>query len=129
MLDEMSDKPRLIKPEKMGKPSGRSVFGGIYIGIKGKGDANTNEILYRALTDANISTEYEGKDYKGEPVDVWKVTSEFIKMFYKKQYDFNLRFVVYEEINSTFQLFTLLDPVMRKKAKQARYLKSLARKK
>ena len=54
----MKKRPRLIKPKKTGKPAGRLVFvGGIYIGIKNEGDANTNEILYRALTDANLSTE------------------------------------------------------------------------
>ncbi|HOX11022.1 MAG TPA: hypothetical protein P5323_03390 [Candidatus Moranbacteria bacterium] len=115
----MKRKPNLIKPHKPRKeyPPRKIQFGGIYIGIKNEGDANTNEILYRALTDASLSTEHERKEYKGKPVNVWKVSSSFVKMLYKKQHDFNLLFVVYEEINFTLQLFKFLDPIVRKKAK------------
>lgn len=108
--------------EKISKPAGTTAFGGIYIGIKDGGDANTNEILYKALTDANLSTEHERKEHKGEPVDVWNVPSSFIKMFYKKQHNFKLLFTVYEELNHTLQLFKLLDPVIRKKAKQTKLI-------
>lgn len=123
----MEKKPRLIKPKKIGKSAGVTVFGGIYIGIKEAGDANTNEILYRALTDAALSTEHERKEYEGKPVDVWNVPSSFVKMLYKKQHNFKLLFSVYEELNSTLQLFELLDPVVRKKAKQARSINKVGK--
>ncbi|HOW60698.1 MAG TPA: hypothetical protein P5548_00720 [Candidatus Moranbacteria bacterium] len=113
----------------MQRRSRKTVFGGIYIGIKGGGDANTNEILYKALVDANLSTEHERKEYKGTPINVWKVTSSFVKMLYKKQHNFNLLFVAYEEINYTLQIFKFLDPIVRKKAKQMKLAKECEKKK
>jgi hypothetical protein len=95
----------------------------LYIGIKGEGDANTNEILYEALTNANISTEHERKEYKGKPVYVWKVNYAFVKMFYREQYNFKLLFVVYMEIKSTLQIWPLFDPAIMKKAKREKWLK------
>lgn len=116
----MKEKPRLIKPKRTGKPAGRLVFvSGIYIGIKNEGDANTNEILYKAFTDGNIFPDLspERKYHRGNPVDVWNVGSAFVKMLYDKKEAYKLKFDVYIEINFTLQLFKLLDPVFRKKAK------------
>jgi hypothetical protein len=94
--------------------------GDVYIGIKGAGDANTNEILRNALTDANLSTEHEGKIYKDKWIEVWKVTTNFIKMFYRKQQNFDLMFDIYIENNYIMQLYPLLKPALQKKAKNER---------
>lgn len=97
--------------------------GDVYIGIKGAGDANTNEILHNALTDKNISTEHEGKYYNEELVYVWKVNPAFVKMLYRKQKNFNLLFDVYIENNYIMQIFRFLEPPLQKKAKQKRWPK------
>lgn len=97
--------------------------GGIYIGIKRKGDANTNEILHRALIRRGFSTEFEVKEYGGEKVEVWIVDSDFVNMLYPQEKDFILKFVVYMEIEYVFQEFCLIDPVTKKAAKHARILK------
>lgn len=118
----MEERPNLIKPHKTRKVRlpRKTQFGGFFIGIKNEGDANTNEILYRALEYASLSTEHERKEYRGKPVNVWNVPTSFIEMLYKKHHDFKLLFVVYEEINYTLQLFELLDPIVQKKAKIGR---------
>jgi hypothetical protein len=102
--------------------------GGIFIGIKGEGDANTNEILQRALIKRSFSTEVGGKDYKGKRVFVWEVDADFVNMLYVEEKDFILKFNVYIEIGYTLQIFNLLKPVIRKKARHGRYRKKYFKK-
>jgi len=99
--------------------------GDVYIGIKNKGEATTNERLYKALIAANISADPDPvrKEYNGEPIDVFLVTTDFVQMFYGKEKDFNLKFDVYIEKNYIMQLFPLLKPSIQKKAKQKKWLK------
>ena len=99
--------------------------GDVYIGIKNKGEATTNERLYKALIAANISADPDPvrKEYNGEPIDVFLVTTDFVQMFYGKEKDFNLKFDVYIENNYIMQLFPLLKPSIQKKAKQKKWLK------
>jgi hypothetical protein len=65
----------------------------------------------------------EGKYYKDKPVKVWNLEAKYIKMLYEEKHNFKLKFVVYAEINSTLQLYRLLDPIIQKRAKQMRILK------
>jgi len=102
--------------------------GGIFIGIKRKGDANTNEILHKALVMRGFSTEFEGKKHKGETVNVWLVDTDFVNMLYTQEKDFILKFSVYIEIDYTLQIFNLLKPVIRKKARHGRYHKKYFKK-
>lgn len=122
-------KPLLIKPKKIGRHAGGSVFGGLFIGIEWEKCGNTNEILHRFFTDAGVLVDLtpEGKDYKGEPVKVWRLSSKHIRMLYEERHNFKLKFVVYAEINYTLQIFRLLEPAMRKKAKQVKSIKKFAK--
>lgn len=96
--------------------------GGIFIGIKRKGDANTNEILNRAFIETGILKDLypEGKKFKGKKIDVWEVDSDFVNMLYAREKDFKLKFDVYIELDFTLQRFRLPDPRVKKKAKQMR---------
>ncbi|MBU2028302.1 hypothetical protein KJ761_00205 [Patescibacteria group bacterium] len=102
--------------------------GGIFIGIKREGDANTNEILYNALIRRGFSTEAEGKQYKGKTVSVWLVDADFVNMLYADEKDFKLKFIVYMELEYIFQEFRIVEPVIRKKARHARYRKKYFKK-
>jgi len=97
-------------------------FGGLYVGIRGSGDANTNEIIYRALTEAGLSTELESKLYQKERIKVWKVNSGFVKMLYAREKDFKLKFIVYIELDFTLQRFRLMEPSVKKAAKRWRFI-------
>jgi len=118
-------KPRLIKPKKIGKLAGKSTFGGLFIEIENEGVGNTNKILHEFFIAADVFIDLtpEGKYYKGKDIKVWNLKPEYIKMLYKERHNFKLKFVVYAEINSTLQLYKLLEPVLQKKAKQAKLLK------
>ena len=48
---------------------------------------------------------------------MWKVDSDFVQMLYTQEHDFKLKFVVYFEKNYNMQLFPLMKPSMRKKAR------------
>lgn len=94
----------------------------LYIGLANDaGDANTNEIMYRTLQTANISTQEEEKEYKGKKVRVWNVSPDFVKMMYRSQHDFNLSFNVYAERDFILQRFRLFEPGIKKKAKHGRH--------
>lgn len=94
--------------------------GGIFIGIKRKGDANTNEILQKALIKRGFSIEAGGKYCKGKKVFVWEVDDDFVNMLYAEEWNFKLKFVVYMEIGYIFQRFPLKDPRVKTKAKHMR---------
>lgn len=94
----------------------------LYIGLANDaGDPNTNEIIYRALQSADISTEFENKEYEGKKIRVWKVSSDFIKMMYQSQSNFKLFFNVYAERDFVLQRFRLFEPGIKKRARQGRY--------
>jgi hypothetical protein len=99
----------------------------IYVGIRGAGDANTNKILREALAGSRLSTELERKYHKGEKVEVWIVTSDFLKMLYAKEKDFRLKFIVYIESNFTFKRFRLLETSVQKRAKHMKFLSKCLR--
>lgn len=63
------------------------------------------------------------KEYNGKPISVFLVTFDFVQMFYVKEKDFKLKFVVYRENNYGMQRYELLDPNVKKKAKRNRYMK------
>ena len=54
---------------------------------------------------------------------------KFLSELYRNKTDWKLKFKVYVEFNGFFQLFTLLDPATRQKAKKARIFKILANEK
>lgn len=116
-------KPRLIKPKKTGRRAGKSIFGGIYLGIKDGGDKYTNTIVFPALGRENFSLKLEGEKYRGQPVCVWKVTSKFVKDLYAEEKNCCLKVVVYIKINDTLQRFRLFEPDVVRKAKQLRWMK------
>jgi hypothetical protein len=93
----------------------------LFIGFEGDlDDANTNEIIYRIINDgrSSVSMEFVEKEYKGKNIPVLEVTRTFVENFYAKKYSFKLKFVVYAEINFVLQRFRLLEPGMKKRAKQ-----------
>ena len=63
-----------------------------------------------------------------------KVDSDFVQMLYTQEHDFKLKFVVYFEKNYNMQIFPLLKPTLKKKARDERFkvvkkLKEMKRKK
>jgi hypothetical protein len=90
----------------------------LYIGIKGAGDMFTNEVICGELIRSNLSIEYEGKDYKDTRVHVWQVDPAFVNRLYASRNSCRLEFIVFSELNHSFQQFCLLEPLVKKKAKQ-----------
>jgi hypothetical protein len=94
-----------------------------YVGIEGDPpDKFTRDNMYTMLEEAHLSAEFEGVELNGKVVKVWKVTHEFVTSLYDWRKSLPLKFVVCAYVNSIFQQFCLLDPVIKKKARQARYL-------
>ena len=100
----------------------------LYVGIKGAGDMFTNEVICGELIRSNLSIEYEGKDYKGNRVHVWQVDPAFVSRLYASRNSCRLEFIVFSELNHIFQQFRLLDPLVKKKAKQNRILRKQLKK-
>lgn len=97
----------------------------LFVGLSGEpGDPVSNEIINDALLASGLSRDFEGRIYKGEKVKIWQVTPEFVKNLYiakvQGTYSFDLLFTVYADINYIFQRFRLLEPGIKKRAKQVR---------
>lgn len=102
----------------------------LYIGIESNPpDKFTRDNMYTMLKDARLSTEFESEKLNGVVVKVWKVTHEFVSSLYDWRKSLPLKFVVYAYVNFIFQKFCLLDPRIRKQARQTRYFNSQMRKK
>jgi hypothetical protein len=106
---EYMDKGKVIPP------------GGTYVGIKGGGDAGTNQILYEVLGKVGLSADPDPvrKEYQGKPIDVWPIPTNYIRMLYAREKEFKLNIEVYIE-NSSYKMriYHFLEPTMRIKAKK-----------
>lgn len=96
----------------------------LYVKIKGEpADKETNEVIFNALRDANLSTDSVQKKYKDKKIDVFEVTMEFARNLYRAKISLPILFEIYSERNFSLQRYRLLEPMYMKKAKFMRHVR------
>lgn len=94
----------------------------LYLGFKtDPPDPFTNQVIFEALRDANISTDHVVKEYKGKGIRVWVITPDFARNLYRSKMELPIFFEIYAEQNYTLQKYRLLERGTMKKAKYGKY--------